>query len=27
LPETGFEPWLGSVASSLGALGGLGDLF
>jgi peptidoglycan/xylan/chitin deacetylase (PgdA/CDA1 family) len=27
LPETGFEPWLGSVASSLGALGGLSDLF
>jgi peptidoglycan/xylan/chitin deacetylase (PgdA/CDA1 family) len=23
LPETGFEPWLGSVASSLGALGSL----
>ena len=27
LPETGFEPWLGSVASSLGALGTLGSLF
>jgi peptidoglycan/xylan/chitin deacetylase (PgdA/CDA1 family) len=27
LPETGFEPWLGSVASSLGALSGLGGLF
>jgi len=27
LPETGFEPWLGSVASALGPLRSLGGLF